>query len=343
VVPDVSRVVAVIPAFRAAITLGGVVERALSVVDDVIVVDDACPERCGALLERAGAHPRVHVLRHERNGGVGAAMKTGIVEALALGADIVVKLDADDQMDTNAVPEMIRWLQRNPDVDMVKGNRFADIATLSRMPVVRLIGNAALTFLVKFSSGYWMIVDPTNGFIAIRTRALEESRFASLDDRYFFEIDLLCALGLRRRTIAEMALPAIYGAQTSSLSITHALATFPLKLLLRFCRRIVVNYFIIEINVGSLCALIGLPTLVAAIAFGGHQWRLSLRTEVPRPTGTIILALLLFMIGFQLTLQAILYDVQFSTKTLKIRPTGRTNLDDPDVGAIEASARETHV
>ena len=152
------RTVAVVPAYRAAATLARVVERALEVVDEVIVVDDACPERCSEVL--AGAPSRVHVVRREHNGGVGAATKTGIVEALARGAEIIVKVDADDQMDTSYIPHMVAFLQRAPEIDMVKGNRFADPATLYRMPVTRLIGNAGLTFLVKFSTGYWTIFSP---------------------------------------------------------------------------------------------------------------------------------------------------------------------------------------
>ncbi|MBV8642692.1 MAG: glycosyltransferase family 2 protein [Candidatus Eremiobacteraeota bacterium] len=311
------RTVAVVPAYRAAATLARVVERALEVVDEVIVVDDACPERCSEVL--AGAPNRVHVVRREHNGGVGAATKTGIVEALARGAEIIVKVDADDQMDTSYIPHMVAFLQRAPEIDMVKGNRFADPATLYRMPVTRLIGNAGLTFLVKFSTGYWTIVDPTNGFIAVRARALRETNLARLADRYFFEIDLLCAFGLRRRPIAEMEMPAIYAGERSSLSVGTVLLTFPGRLLTRFLRRILVNYFVVEINVGTLCAVIGLPMLLAGLAFGGHEWAVSIATNQPRPTGTIILALMLFTIGFQLALQAVLFDVQFGTRTAKVR------------------------
>lgn len=310
---------AVIPAYRAAATLRGVVEETLAVVDEVIVVDDGCPDRCSDVLEGTSAS-RVRIIRRETNGGVGAATKTGMLEALARGADVVVKVDADGQMDTSYIPLMVDYLRLHPDVDLVKGNRFADPATLYRMPVARLIGNAGLTFLVKFSTGYWTIVDPTNGFIAVRARALRETNLAALADRYFFEIDLLCSFGLNRRPIAEMQMPAIYGAAPSSLSIVKTLFSFPGRLLGRFLRRIALNYLIVEINAGSLCGLIGIPILLAAVAFGGHEWGVSLGSGQPRPTGTIILALLLFTVGFQLSLQALLYDVQFATRTFKVRP-----------------------
>lgn len=310
---------AVIPAFRATTTLRRVVERALLVVDHVIVVDDACPESCGRLVENGADSARVTVIRRETNGGVGAATKTGIIEALERGAEFIVKIDADDQMDTRYVPHMIAFLREQPDIDLVKGNRFADMDTVRRMPVLRLIGNAGLTFLVKFSSGYWTLVDPTNGFFAVRSNVLRGMELSALADRYFFEIDLLCSLGLRKRAIAEIEMPAIYADERSSLSIGRALLTFPLRLLVRFIRRIVVNYFIVEINVGSFCALIGYPLLVAAVIFGSYEWMLSARSGESRSPGTVLLALLLFIIGFQLSIQALFYDVQSAPRTLKIR------------------------
>jgi glycosyltransferase involved in cell wall biosynthesis len=314
---DDRLVVAVVPTYRARATINRVIARALDVVDIVIVVDDRCPERSGDFVEPS---ERVHVIRHEVNRGVGGAVKTGITAALNLGADVIVKIDSDDQMDVSYVPVMVEVLELYPEVDMVKGNRFADPSTLRTMPRARLIGNAGLTFLVKLSSGYWTITDPTNGFIAVRGDAIRRMDLAALADRYFFEIDLLCAFGLRRRVVCELEMPAIYAGETSSLSIPNVLLSFPPRLIVRFLRRLLVNYVLVEINVGTLCGLLGIPLLIFAVLFGGHEWYTSNATGVSRPTGTIVLALLLFMIGFQLSLQALLYDVQFSTRTVKLTP-----------------------
>ena len=305
-----------IPTYRARPTIRRVVERALDVCDAVIVVDDACPERTGELVE---PNDRVTVITHAVNRGVGGATKTGIAEALRIGAVYVVKLDADDQMDAAYVADMIDVLEQYPEIEMVKGNRFSDPATLRTMPAVRLIGNAALSFLVKFASGYWTVVDPTNGFIALRAAALRRLALDRLADRYFFEIDLLCSYGLQRNPIAEMEMPAIYRGEASSLSIGRVLAEFPPLLFARFLRRLLVNYLIVEINVATLCAAFGFPLLIFALVFGTHEWLVSVHSGVGRPTGTIMLSLIAFMTGFQLTLQAMLYDVQFATRSVKVR------------------------
>jgi len=318
---DGPLVAAIVPTYRARRTIARVVQRALDVADVVIVVDDACPQSSGELVRGMG--PRVRVFRHDENRGVGGATKTGIAAALALGADYIVKIDADGQMDTTYVPAMVEILERHPEIELVKGNRFADPATLQAMPAVRLIGNALLTLLIKFSSGYWSIVDPTNGFIALRASALRGMNLDGLAERYFFETDILCSFGLRKRTIAELEMPAIYGDEESSMSIPMVALSFPPLLLGRFFRRLLVNYLIVEINVGTLCGIIGFPILLAAIAFGGHEWSVSITSGIGRPTGTIVFALLLFIIGFQLSLQALLYDVQFSPRTVKLRPDDR--------------------
>lgn len=318
-------VAVVIPAYRAGATIRRVVDAALSVGDIVIVVDDACPDRSGDAVR---ADSRVRVMDHDVNRGVGGAMKTGFSEAVRLGADYIVKLDADDQMDTRFIPNMIAVLERYPEVDLVKGNRFADAATLRTMPTLRLIGNAGLTLMIKFSSGYWSIVDPTNGFIAVRAEALLADDFCKLADRYFFEIDLLCLFGLRKRVIAELDMPAIYGTERSSLSIPNVLLSFPPRLAARFLRRLVIQYLVVELNVGSLCGLIGCPLLLFAVLFGAHEWAISVSSGIPRPTGTIVLALLLFIVGFQLALQALFYDVQFAPRTFKV-PRNRTVLIGP--------------
>ena len=308
-------VVAVIPTYRAQLTLSRVVARALEVVDYVIVVDDCCPEESSSQIQETD---KVRLIRHSVNRGVGGATKTGILAAIDLDADIIVKIDSDDQMDVSYIPAMIDVFLTEARVDLVKGNRFADASTLRVMPVARLIGNAGLTLLVKICSGYWTIADPTNGFIAVRSDALRKLDLEKLNDRYFFEIDLLCAFGIGRRVIAEFEMPAIYNGGQSSLSIRTILMSFPAKLLGRLIMRLLVQYVVVEINVGSLCGLLGFPIFIFALFFGGHEWYLSSATGVGRPTGTIVLALLLFIIGFQLSLQAILFDVQFSTRTIKV-------------------------
>jgi len=312
--------VAVIPAYRAGNTIAGVLDSVLPFVNAAVVVDDCCPEGTGDVVEAITLRDeRVSLIRHDVNGGVGAAMKTGFAAALSMQADVVVKVDADGQMDPSFIPRLVEILDTYPAIALVKGNRFGNSAVLTRMPPLRLFGNSGLSFIVKVCSGYWNVIDPTNGYIAISADALRAIDYAHLADRYFFEIDLLCELGLRKAPIAELEMAPIYAGENSSLSIGKALLGFPVPLAKRFLRRLWSQYFLTDINVGTIYGITGWPLLLIGTAFGIWQWYISYASATPRTTGTVVLALLLFIVGFQLVLQAITYDVQFSPRTLKAR------------------------
>jgi glycosyltransferase involved in cell wall biosynthesis len=242
-------------------------------------------------------------------------MKTGIEKALGLEADIIVKLDADGQMDPSYIPGMVQLFEGDPTLAYVKGNRFFDSDVLSRMPMIRLFGNSCLSLMAKFASGYWNILDPTNGYLAFSGRLLPAVGWQRFADCYFFEISALCEFGLKRATIAEMAMETIYGQEPSSLSISRTLFRFPPRLAWLFLRRLVLQYYLFDVNLGSIYILLGL----ALSGFGGglaaFEWVQSALSGVPRTTGTVMLAVLPFLMGFQLLLNALLFDVQFGAKS----------------------------
>lgn len=284
-------------------------------VDGVIVVDDACPEGSGqAASQTFRAHPSVHVLGRQRNGGVGAAVKTGIAKALELGADIIVKIDADGQMDPSYIPSIVELFEADPNLALVKGNRFFDTRVLNTMPAVRFLGNAFLSLFTKFASGYWNILDPTNGYLAFNARLLPAINWNAFADCYFFEISVLCEFGLKRARMAEMEMATIYRRATSSLSISRTLLAFPPKLLRLSLRRTVLQYFVFDINLASLYVLLGFALCGFGTGFATFEWIQSAMTSTPRTTGTVMLAVLPFLMGFQLLLNALLYDVQFGAK-----------------------------
>jgi dolichol-phosphate mannosyltransferase len=307
---------AVIPAYKASRTVCDVVRGILPYVDLVIVVDDGCPENCGRVVESAfHMHSRVEVIRRPKNGGVGAATKTGIERALFHSSDVIIKLDADDQMDAAHIPDIVALFDKDPNLALVKGNRFFDSEIVRKMPWSRLFGNSCLSLLVKFASGYWNILDPTNGYLAFNGRLLAASNWKAYSERYFFEMSVLCELGLKQAQIAEMQMGTIYGPEKSSLSIPRSILSFPPKLLRLFVRRLLLQYFLFDINLGSLYIFFGLLLCIASASFLGFEWVQSALTHIPRTTGTVMLGVLPFLMGFQLLLNALLYDVQFAAKS----------------------------
>lgn len=303
------RVGLIIPCYRAARHLGAVLDGLPSDLDHIIVVDDCCPDGSAQVArDRAAADPRIEVVTHAVNGGVGAAMVSGFRRALDLGCDVVVKMDGDGQMDPAFLPALLGPLRQGR-AEMAKGNRFRDFKALRAMPLLRLLGNSGLSFLVKAASGQWGVMDPTNGYLALSRKALESVELDRLSPRYFFESDLLIRLGTARLAVEDVSMPARYGDEESSLSVGKTLLSFPPLLLRGFLRRIFLSYFIHDFNIASLYLLTGLPLMAFGLLVGLGEWLVSVESGVPRTAGTVMLAGLPLILGLQLLLQAIAYDV----------------------------------
>ncbi len=305
-----------IPAYRARGTVAAVVADALEYAQVVVVVDDGCPEGSGDAVQATyPGSERVRVLRHDRNRGVGAAMKTGIGYAIEHGADAIVKIDADGQMSCSYIPLIAELFANDPQLVCIKGNRFFDSTVLKVMPRRRLLGNALLSLTAKLASGYWNVIDPTNGYLAFNAELLQLLPWQSFADSYFFEVSVLCELGLQRLPLLELEMPTIYTTAPSSLSIPRVALEFPPKLLRMTLRRIMLQYFVFDINLATVYLVAGALLTAFGAIFGGYEWFLSNATGIARPLGTVMLAALPFLMGFQLLLAATMYDVQFAQKT----------------------------
>mgnify|MGYP002040991694 FL=1 len=194
------RIAVVIPCYKVTQHVLGVIADIGPEVERIYAVDDACPEGSGRFVEQHNHDPRVRVLYNPENRGVGGAVVTGYKAAMSEGIDIVVKIDGDGQMDPRLLPLFVRPLQRGQ-ADYSKGNRFYRPESVQGMPPIRLFGNAVLSFLTKLSCGYWNVMDPTNGYTAVRTCVLAELPLDKLERRYFFETDMLFRLNTVRAVV----------------------------------------------------------------------------------------------------------------------------------------------
>lgn len=309
IAPSESAVAVIIPAYRVASHIEKVVRGVPRWVRWVVVVDDASPDDGAAIVRRlAEEDPRVVLLQNERNQGVGGAVCRGYARALELGADIAVKMDGDDQMDPRYLRRLISPIERG-NADYTKGNRFYHTHELRDMPAVRLIGNAALGFLVRFSSGYWNLYDPTNGYTAIHRTVLSRLRLEHLARDYFFESHMLGELGLLGACVVDVPIPARYGDEPSSLRIGRVVRRFPPLLLRGFLKRLWHRHLMASLSVFGLYVSVGTVLMLAGGSFGLWRWSVSFASGVPATPGTVMVAALPFMLGFIAWVQAIAVDV----------------------------------
>ena len=303
------RIVAVVPCYCVRDAVAAVVEAALAHCDQVICVDDACPEHSGKTLDQAFDDPAVRVIFHAENRGVGGALETGYRAALEAGADVVVKLDGDGQMDPSLIPELVQPIL-DGDSDYCKGSRFHELAYLRGMPLLRLFGNSVLSFMTKLSSGYWQTMDPTNGFTAIGRAALKTVPLDKVSDGYFFESDMLFRLNISRAVVTDIPMKARYEDETSSLKISRVIGPFLLGNTRNFFKRIFYNYFLRDFNVASLQLLTGVLISIFSLVTGISAWSESISSGVTASSGTVMLAGLTAIFGFHLLLSFLHFDIQ---------------------------------
>ncbi|MFB3905222.1 MAG: glycosyltransferase family 2 protein [Acidobacteriota bacterium] len=305
------KIAVVIPAYRVEAQIGQVLDKMPDCVDRVFVVDDASPDRVAERLSGSGG--RVSLIRHEKNRGVGGATVTGICAALSENCDIVVKCDGDGQMDPRQIPELLVPLLSGA-ADHAKGCRFHHFGELRQMPRRRLLGNIVLTFLTKLTSGYWNILDPVNGFFATTSEVLREIPLTRLSPRYFFETDFLIRLNIVQARVADVAFPACYGDEKSSLSVTRALFSFPPRLVAGLVRRIFWRYLFYDVSPVAIFSLLGICLCAFGLIFGAYHWITGALNARETGAGTVMLAVLPLILGFQLLLQAIVLDIQNTPK-----------------------------
>ncbi|MBW3096878.1 glycosyltransferase [Pseudohoeflea coraliihabitans] len=301
------RIAVIIPCYKVIPHILAVLEAIPPTVEAIYIVDDACPDGSAAHVEAQSPDTRIKIIRHEVNLGVGGAMITGYRAAIADGMDILVKIDGDGQMDPELIEQFVAPILKG-DADYTKGNRFFEFERVSAMPKVRLFGNAALSFMTKFSSGYWDIFDPTNGFTAIHAKVAKELPLDKLNRRFFFESDMLFRLNTLRAVVVDIPMTALYEDEVSNLKISRIAGSFLYKHIGNTLKRIFYSYYLRDFSVASLELPLGFFMLVFGALYGTLQWAHYAGLGLPAPGGTIMLTAVTMIMGLQLLLAFLAYD-----------------------------------
>jgi glycosyltransferase involved in cell wall biosynthesis len=298
----------VIPSYRVTRHVLAVIAAIGPEVSRIYVIDDQCPEQSGELVRARCRDARVVVLRHEANQGVGGAVITGYRAALHDGARVIVKLDGDGQMDGALIPRFVAPILAG-EADYTKGNRFFDLERIHAMPRVRLLGNALLSLLTKVSSGYWDLFDPTNGYTAIHADVARYLPFDKISRRYFFESDMLFRLNTLGAVVVDIPMDAVYRDESSNLKVSRIVTEFAGKHLRNFGKRLFYNYYLRNMSLASIELPLGLLLILFGIGYGTGHWLQAAHTDAVTPAGTVMLAALPVIMGVQLILAFLAYDI----------------------------------
>jgi glycosyltransferase involved in cell wall biosynthesis len=301
------RISVVVPAHNEQALIGKTIATMPDFVDHIVVVDDCSSDDTSAAAAAVG-DPRVTILRHEVNQGVGGAILSGHQRALEIGGDINVVMAGDAQMDPDYLPSLL-----DPIVDegygFTKANRFFSMESFATMPRHRIFGNVVLSFMTKLASGYWHLFDPQNGYTAIRQDVLQRLRLDKIARGYNFENDLLinlCILSVRAR---DVPIPAVYGMEISGIKLHRVIPRLSGSLFKGFWKRIWMKYVLWSFSPIALL----LFTAIFLMLFGtGIGIFVLVNTLGPKTAsvGTVLLSVGPLMTGIYMLIQALVLDIE---------------------------------
>jgi glycosyltransferase involved in cell wall biosynthesis len=305
----------VIPAYNEEKLIRITVESIPPYVSRIFVINDASTDSTAKVLESI-KDPRLHVITHETNQGVGAAILHGYKRALKENMEIVVVMGGDNQMNPDQLPKLLMPIVQGK-ADYTKGNRLMSKEFRGGMSKWRLLGNSVLTMINKISSGYWHIMDPQNGYTAISRKALSGIDIDTLFTYYGYCNDMLVKLNTFGFRTMDITMPARYGQEKSSIKYSRFMFRVSVMLFKKFLWRLKMKYMILSFHPLVFFYTLGMILVPLGLLFGSYIFVAKLLLGWPVSPNSPLLDALLLITGIQFTLFAMLFDMQESDKSMQ--------------------------
>jgi glycosyltransferase involved in cell wall biosynthesis len=310
------RVAVVVPAHNEEALLAPTLAGIPEFVDRVYVVDDASSDTTRERADAAAAvDPRIAVLVHERNQGVGAAIITGYRRALEERIEVTCVMAADNQMDPDDLAALVTPVARG-EVDYAKANRLITGQAWELIPRNRYLGNAVLSLLTKIASGYWHVADSQSGYTALALGTLEQLDLDRIYARYGFPNDMLVHLNIVNARVRDVPSRPVYGVgERSGIKLHSVVPRISWLLVKGFFWRLREKYVIRDFHPLVFFYTFGIVMSLAGLGLGISLVVLrALGHAITAATGVLVALLLIF--GSQFTLFAMWFDME-SNKDLR--------------------------
>jgi len=307
-----NKIAVVVPAFNEELLIRPTLETIPDYIDVVYAIDDGSTDNTLKVMkEIASVDSRIQIIEHLSNGGVGAAIVSGYKQCIEDEVDISVVMAGDNQMDPAHILGLLNPIV-DGQADYTKGNRLLNKEYREGMSGWRFFGNAILTFLTKLSSGYWSMMDPQNGYTAASRIALMNIGLDDVFTYYGYCNDILTKLNVYGFRVKDVAIPARYGDETSKIKYGPYIWKVSGLLSRNFFWRLKMKYLILSFNPLVFFYLFGL--FLTPLGFGLGSW--SIYMWVTQGVNLFIrasLSGLIFIIGLQFILFAMLFDLQMDS------------------------------
>ncbi len=311
---DGKRVAVVVPAHDEEALIVPTLTGIPSFVDRIYVVDDASTDGTAARLAEV-TDPRLEVIRHERNRGVGAAIVSGYKAALRDRIDVTCVMAGDNQMDPDELASLAGPVARG-EVDYAKANRLFTGKAWELIPRTRYLGNAVLSMMTKIASGYWHVADSQAGYTALSLGALELLDLDRIYRYYGFPNDMLVHLNVINARVRDFPSRPIYGVgERSGIRLRKVIPRMSFLLLKGFFWRMREKYVIRDFHPLVFFYGLGLVMSLCGLALGVLETVLRIMGNSVS-VATVVLVALLLIFGMQFTLFAMWFDME-SNKELR--------------------------
>ncbi|MBS1985912.1 MAG: glycosyltransferase family 2 protein [Bdellovibrionales bacterium] len=310
------KIAVVVPAHNEELLITRVIDTMPDFVDHIIIVDDTSKDRTSEVVAaRAKTNPKVVLIRHEVNQGVGGAIATGYKWARDHDVDAAAVMAGDAQMDPADLPALL-----DPVVaglcDYSKGNRLVTGEAFKKIPKVRYFGNSALSLLTKIASGYWHVADSQTGYTVINKQALHAINWDLMFKRYGQPNDLLVTLNVNNFRVRDVPVAPVYNiGEKSGIKVRKVLFTISWLLVKLFLWRLKEKYIIRDFHplvffyaFGALLFFVGALLFARLLAF----WYI----DGAIPQINFLTCMFCGIMGVQFTLFAMWFDME-SNKHLR--------------------------
>jgi glycosyltransferase involved in cell wall biosynthesis len=301
----------VVPCHNEETQIGTVIETMPDYVDRIFIVDDVSSDRTVEVVEGyISRYPgKIRLIKHEKNGGVGAAIVTGYKAAIEEKIDATAVMAGDAQMDPEDMPSLLDPVVSG-EVDYSKGNRLFTGEAWKAIPKVRYFGNSMLSLMTKVASGYWHVADSQTGYCIANLKALSTIDLDMLYPRYGFPNDMLVQLNVYDFKVRDIPIKPVYNVgEKSGIRLYKVIPTLSWLLTRRFWYRMFQKYVIRDTHPLVLFYIFGMFFGLAGFALGVVEVVAKAKgfaIAVP----TVILATLLLISGMQFLFFAMWFDME---------------------------------
>jgi glycosyltransferase involved in cell wall biosynthesis len=305
-----SSIAVVVPCYREETQIRGVIETMPAFVDRIIVVDDKSPDATAQVVrECMEIDPRVELLIHDENRGVGAGIATGYKRALAIDMDVAVVMAGDGQMPPDELADIVRPVTSGA-ADYSKANRLVVEQAWATIPRKRFLGNAMLTLLTKIASGYYQVTDSQTGYTAITADMLRRVDLDDMYPRYGYPNDMLVRLNVLRARVVDVASVPVYDVgEVSGIKIRRVLFTMSWLLLKRFFWRLWKLYVVRDFHPLILFYALGMFSFALGVIASITLAALAIGDGVISGASAVAASILL-QSGLLLTMFGMLFDFE---------------------------------